>query len=87
MLDPFSALSVAASAVQFIDFTAKLLSKSAQIRRDGSAIDIAYLRARTEDLILLSAGLRAGSDSKGASGYHDEVCKMYPGAITQLTTI
>ncbi|KAF2111531.1 hypothetical protein BDV96DRAFT_526639 [Lophiotrema nucula] len=70
MVDPFSALSIAASVVQFIDFASRLLSKSNQIRKHGSAIDVEYLSTKTQDLILLSGGLR--SDPGDASGFQDE---------------
>jgi hypothetical protein len=74
MLDPFTALSVAASVVQFVDFTTRLLSKSNEIRKNGATVDAAYLEVKTEDLILVSAGLRSRPSNKDASIHsQDEV--------------
>jgi hypothetical protein len=38
MLDPMSALSVAASAVQFVDFSLKMVSKSKEIYKSTSGV-------------------------------------------------
>ena len=35
MMDPLSALSVAASVVQFVDFTIEVILKAREIRKDG----------------------------------------------------
>ncbi|KAJ9148897.1 p-loop containing nucleoside triphosphate hydrolase [Pleurostoma richardsiae] len=57
-MDPYTALSLAASVVAFVDFTAKLLSKANEIRKDGSSVDVAHLNKMSAHLIDLSTGLR-----------------------------
>jgi len=58
MLPPLDALSVAAAAVQFVDFTTKLISKANEIREAGATIDDEYVKDNTVKLISLNAGLR-----------------------------
>jgi len=41
-----------------VDFLSKVISKAHQIRERGSSEDVAYLRARTRELIGFNAGLR-----------------------------
>jgi hypothetical protein len=59
MLDPWTALSAAASIAQFIEFGAKLVSKSNEIRKGGSSVDIKHLKKITSDLVGLNVGLRS----------------------------
>ena len=58
-MDPFSALAIATSAVQFIDFASKLVSKANEIRKYGSEENVELLKAQTADLVARNEGLRA----------------------------
>jgi hypothetical protein len=50
MLDPWTALSLAATITQFVDFGAKLVSSAKIIREKGSSLDFISLKQTTEDL-------------------------------------
>lgn len=58
-LDPLSALSVAASVVQFLDFSSKIVSKGVQAYKssDGALIDNAEIEEATQRLAQLSKTL------------------------------
>jgi hypothetical protein len=60
MLDPMTALSVAGTIVQFVDFSSKLLVKSREIYESasGASMDNSQLEAITKDLEGLNARLR-----------------------------
>ena len=60
MLDPLTALSVAGTIVQFVDFSSKLLAKSREIYESasGASIDNNQLEAIAKDLEGLNARLR-----------------------------
>ena len=53
MLDPLSALSIASSAAQFIEFGVDLFSYTNEIWNKGSTIDSGYLKKVALDLELL----------------------------------
>lgn len=55
-MDPFSALSVAASVVQFLDFSCQVVSKAKAINRsaDGVSIDHAQSEAAAKRLFNLA---------------------------------
>jgi hypothetical protein len=53
MLDPLSALSIASSAAQFIEFGVQLFSYTNEIWNKGSTVDSAYLKKVALDLELL----------------------------------
>lgn len=57
-MDPLTALSIAASTIQFVDFMSNLIATTNEIRKAESPADVAYLNARAADLISLNAGLR-----------------------------
>lgn len=59
MMDPLSALSVAASVVQFVDFTIEVILKAREIRKDGSLVDIDTVQKTTEELRSWVVGLTA----------------------------
>jgi len=57
MLDPLTALSVAASIVQFVDFAAELLTKGKEIHRSGGLSDNNEIEAASSRLHTLSSKL------------------------------
>ena len=72
-MDPFSALPVAASVVQFLDFGCQVVSKAKDIYRssDSISIDHAQSQAAAKRLINLSemkSSLQLGSATSAVSG-------------------
>jgi hypothetical protein len=61
MIDPLTAIGVASSIVQLVDFSTKVVARSAEIRRAGSSVEVAHLRAITSDLQGLTENLRERS--------------------------
>ncbi|MCJ1449846.1 hypothetical protein MMC28_000174 [Mycoblastus sanguinarius] len=57
MLDPLSAISLAGTIVQFIDFSAENISKGCEIRQDGSTVDFGELKIIAVDLSKLSENI------------------------------
>lgn len=69
-MEPFSALAVATSAVQFIDFTAKVLSQTHTLRNSstGQSEDHRNLESVTKSLKQISASLSSNAgNTDGAS--------------------
>lgn len=68
-MDPLSALSVAASAVQFVDFASSLLSSTAKLCRSASSGKDAHanLKTVTEDLREVSDRLIYSSKTNNSS--------------------
>ncbi|KAF2009483.1 hypothetical protein BU24DRAFT_379902, partial [Aaosphaeria arxii CBS 175.79] len=60
MLDPFSCLSIATGAVQFIDFASKLISKGIEIHHSahGMSVEHLELEAVAENMLQLSKTLQ-----------------------------
>ena len=60
-MDSLSALSLASAIVQFVDFGFKLLVESSELYRspEGALADNVELKSTAEDLLQVSAGLRA----------------------------
>jgi hypothetical protein len=50
-MDPWNALSAAASIAQFIEFGVNLVSKANEIREEGSPLNIKHLKKITSDLV------------------------------------
>ena len=53
VLDPLSSLSLAASILQFIEFSSKLISKTNQIRKTGTTedvVDLGYISTSLEEI-------------------------------------
>lgn len=65
LLDPLSALSLAGTVVQFVDFTIKILEKGRQTYKsaDGSTAEHEDLNAITNDLIRLNERLKSSMHS------------------------
>jgi hypothetical protein len=72
-MDPVNAIGLAASIVQLVDFTARLISDAEEIRDSGSTKDVEVLRRTTNDLLTLSTGL--SSRSKLVAGVTDHLDK------------
>lgn len=58
MLAQLDTLSVAAAVVQFVDFTAELISKANEVRKGGLLDDEKIIKDHTLQLISLNASLR-----------------------------
>ena len=58
MLDPVTALSVAGTVVQFVDFSARLISKGQVIQRKGSTVQNDELESVTNDLLDITQTLQ-----------------------------
>jgi hypothetical protein len=58
MLDPLTALSVAGTIVQFVDFSASLISKGQAIHRKGSTVQNNELETVTKDLLDITRTLQ-----------------------------
>ncbi|KOS40917.1 hypothetical protein ACN38_g8216 [Penicillium nordicum] len=69
MMDPFSALSLATSVIQFVDFATKLTSKGKELYRstDGILADHAEKSAISSKLSTLSKGLLSSLDGISAT--------------------
>jgi hypothetical protein len=59
MLDPWTALSLAASIAQFIDFGSDIVSQTREIRERGSSVQTRHLKKIAADLKDCNASLKA----------------------------
>jgi hypothetical protein len=66
MLDPFTALNLAAAVVQFVDFGSKILSDSSAIYKSGSTSEREDIKSITMNLAALADRIR--HDLEPASG-------------------
>src|SRR5271170_5062788 len=70
MLDPLTALNLASSVCQFIDFSLSLVKETNQIRSRGSTVGVWQLKNTALDLVRLNRTLKARprppSDKSGA---------------------
>jgi hypothetical protein len=57
MMDPLTALSLASSIAQFVDFGFKLVDEAHEIREAGSTIDNVVLKSVTNDLVQITSSL------------------------------
>ncbi|KAF2233098.1 hypothetical protein EV356DRAFT_214958 [Viridothelium virens] len=71
---PLDALGVAAAAVQFIDFTCNFISKTNQIRKDGSSLEVQFVHENTSAVIAWNAGLR--SRRREIAQHNDELSQL-----------
>jgi hypothetical protein len=58
MLDPLTALSLASSLVQLVDFSITLVKDAREISLGGRSVDVNELEIVTADLIGLNAALK-----------------------------
>jgi hypothetical protein len=72
MLDPWTALSLAATVAQFVDLGAKIVSNAKDIRKLGSSSNALNLREINNDLILVSQNLQDQTSLKGCKAYLSE---------------
>ena len=70
MLDPLTALSVASSVVQLIDFSSKVVKQSNEIAERGSSMDISRTVELNKDLLELVHDLRIQCDKTLDEGQH-----------------
>jgi hypothetical protein len=81
MLDPFSALSVAAAVVQFVDYGTGLISKAVEIYKspDGEPEDVVALREMVTRLRILTTDIttlaRASSTPPSGQDPHSKTAK------------
>lgn len=70
MVDPVTAVALASSIVQFVDFSSKLLSKSHQIHRSatGTLVEHQHLETTTTDLLQLQSKLQLSLRPESATG-------------------
>jgi hypothetical protein len=82
MLDPFTALNIAAAVVQFVDFGSKILSDSYAIYKSSSTSEHEDIKSITTDLATLTDRIRHGlepvSGPDGPSKPHDQVSRFLP---------
>ena len=66
-MEPLSALAIASAVVQFVDFGAKVFSKSVDFYNstEGSLPTNVELSSIVEDLSLISAGLASRAANRG----------------------
>ena len=64
MLDPLTAIGVASSIVQLVDFSLKVVARSAEIRRAGASIEVGQLKRITSDLKGLTESLQERSKAQ-----------------------
>jgi hypothetical protein len=57
-MDPLSALGLAASVVQFIDFGAKIISHAKEIEKNGSSATVQHISSITLDFIEINSTLK-----------------------------
>lgn len=57
MIDPWNALNIAATVVQFVDFSAEIISKATQIYQTGADLDTKRLETQAKDAKKLALGL------------------------------
>ncbi|MCJ1382575.1 hypothetical protein MMC17_005688 [Xylographa soralifera] len=56
-MDPLTALGLAASVAQLIDFGSKIVTKSKEIAENGSSISVTHLSGITNDLVVINSNL------------------------------
>ena len=67
MLDPWTALSLAASIVQFIDFTAGIVTEAKEIHKDGKSLKVLAVGSKTTRLISLCETIQKQQFSKSVN--------------------
>ena len=58
MIDPLTALGLAASVVQFVDFTARVIKQADEFADNTKTVGVLELQNVTEDLLSLTRGFR-----------------------------
>ena len=63
-MDPLSALSLAASVAQLIDFGSKVFLETRQIAQSGSSISVEHLSTVAKDLVEINSSLQQQLNSR-----------------------
>jgi len=63
-MDPLSALSIATSVVQFVEFTIKVILKAKEIQQNGCTIEVDTIKKHTEEVRAWVAGLNAPGEGR-----------------------
>lgn len=82
-MDPISALSLAATVVQLVDFSIKIVSKSSELYRSNGLVENQSIDKATKDLIKLNDQLK---DSSVSNSDLQELCKACGDAADELLT-
>ena len=78
-MDSLSALSLAASVVQFIDFGTRLVCKTKEFADNGSLISHRNLTSITANLMSISSSMRSQIDGRGGQNLQpSDVDKVGP---------
>jgi hypothetical protein len=79
-MDPLSALSVAASVVQFVDFATGLLKDYREIHQTGQPLTFEAFTHVTNDLLQLNATMKSGTkpakDTRSPLAEHELVSNL-----------
>lgn len=63
-MDPFSALSIAAAVIQFVDFTSALLKEYKEIRQAGQPLTFEAFEQTSNDILKLNESLKNSTKSR-----------------------
>jgi hypothetical protein len=58
MMDPLSALSLAAAVAQFIDFGSELVCHTKEIVKSGSSVNVQHLSRVASDLVEINSSIK-----------------------------
>jgi hypothetical protein len=72
MLDPLSAVSLAGNIVDFVDFTASILSKTRELSSHGTTKEAYNSEIVIRDLLKLSEQLQAGAQAASVAPQTDD---------------
>jgi hypothetical protein len=86
MLDPLTALSVAANVVQFIDFGLKATSKAREIHKspNGALKENTRIETLTKDIAGATAKLEASAAATSGNESLDDLCQQCATAANDL---
>lgn len=60
-MDPITALGLAASIVQFVEFRSRILSDGVEIYRNGLKLEMRELETINDDLLQITSGIKLGT--------------------------
>jgi hypothetical protein len=87
MLDPLTALSLAGTVVQFVDFGSKIVSKGYRLHEsgDGTLVENAFSEKLTTDLARMCRDIKQSLSSQAAPGANgiagQELLKLCSGSL------
>ncbi|KAI9771952.1 MAG: hypothetical protein M1839_002585 [Geoglossum umbratile] len=87
-MEVLAAISLAGNIIQFVDFSGKLISKTAEIRKSGTGAlaENINIETATNDLALLSTKLHDSANSAGDTALQ-ELCQSCNTIATELLTV